>query len=242
MSEVYGGQRLCECCGTPIFADQWRCDSCRVPTPPASHDAGKAVRRYAATGDYAYPVSESADGEFVLHDDYTTLTAEVSRLTGELAEASARLHEVATLCATVEQERDRLTAELEKEKAQSRHLAGAVSRKIDELIAAENQCGYYKMQYSRAEQVRKEACEANAKAQAAMLWLEADLERSRKECERLRAWAESLENDWVIRERCALINGGMRVEQACIHAETRLKMAKVAALSASGREGVEGGR
>lgn len=117
------------------------------------------------------------------------LTAEVSRLTGELDAASARLHEVATLCATVEQERDRLTAELEKETAHSKHLAGAVSRKIDELIAAENQCGYYRMQYSRAEQVRKEACEANAKAQAAMLWLEADLERSRKECERLRAVA-----------------------------------------------------
>lgn len=62
--------------------------------------------------------------------------------------------------------------ELEKEKAQSRHLAEAVSRKIDELIAAENQCSYYRMQYTRTEKVRKEACEANAKAQAKTLWLE----------------------------------------------------------------------
>lgn len=80
----------------------------------------------------------------------------------------------------------RLTAELEKEKAQSRHLAEAMSRKIDELIAAENQCSHYKAQYTRAEQTRKEACDANVKAQADMLWATAELERKQRECERLR--------------------------------------------------------
>lgn len=80
----------------------------------------------------------------------------------------------------------RLTAELEKEKAQSRHLAEAMSSKIEELIASENQCSYYKTQYTRAEQTRKEACYANLKAQTSMLWLTAELERSQRECEGLR--------------------------------------------------------
>lgn len=97
-------------------------------------------------------------------------------------------HQITTLTAEVA----RLTAELEKETAHSKHLAGAVSRKIEELIAVENQCGYYRTQYGRAEQIRKEACEANVKAQAAMLWLEAELERSRPECERLREALASL--------------------------------------------------
>lgn len=131
----------------------------------------------------------------VSHATIATLTAEVSRLTVALAEVSAALPGPVYMdppdggdVSLAEQVR-RMAAELEKETAHSKHLAGAVSRKIDELIAAENQCGYFKMQYSRAEQVRKEACEANAKAQAAMLWLEADLERSRKECEGLRELA-----------------------------------------------------
>lgn len=128
----------------------------------------------------------------------TTLTAEVARLTAELAEVAAALPGPVYMdlpdggdVSLAEQVR-RMAAELEKETAHSKHLAGAVSRKIEDLIAAENQCGYYKTQYSRAEQVRKEACEANVKAQAAMLWLEADLERSRQECEGLREALASL--------------------------------------------------
>lgn len=124
-------------------------------------------------------------------------------------------HQITTLTAEVA----RLTGELEKETAHSKHLAGAVSRKIEELIATENQCGYYRTQYSRAEQVRKEACEANAKAQAAMLWLEADLERSRQECEGLR-------------EAVASLIGATRHLNPC---PGTMEQA-LAALSASGRE------
>ena len=155
----------------------------------------------------------------------TTLTAEVARLTGGLAEVAAALPGPVYMdppdggdVSLAEQVR-RMAAELEKEVAHSKHLAGAVSRKIEDLIAVENQCGYYKTQYSRAEKVRKEACEANAKAQAAMLWLEADLERSRRECERLR----SLTIEYL----------------SCLgYADLETKLAKdLAALSASGREG-----
>lgn len=90
------------------------------------------------------------------------------------------------IIATLTADLARLTAELEKEKAQSRHLAEAMSRKIGELIASENQCSYYKAQYTRAEQTRKEACDANVKAQADMLWAKAELERKQRECEGLR--------------------------------------------------------
>lgn len=65
----------------------------------------------------------------------------------------------------------------------------------------------------------------------------AELERSRMECEGLLAWAESLEAEWLRAEQLALIKNGMKVEQARIHAETRLKLAKVAALSAGGSDG-----
>ncbi|MFZ3193709.1 MAG: hypothetical protein WA154_10970 [Moraxellaceae bacterium] len=168
----------------------------------ASHDAGEAVAEVyshqsrdmckVSTLHARFSRSVPVGTKLYPESALTTLTAEVSRLTVALAEVSAALPGPVYMdppdggdVSLAEQVR-RMAAELEKETAHSKHLAGAVSRKIDELIAAENQCGYYKMQYSRAEQVRKEACEANAKAQAAMLWLEADLERSRKECEALR--------------------------------------------------------
>lgn len=104
-----------------------------------------------------------------------------------------------------------VTAELEKEKAQSQHLAEAVSRKIDELIAAENQCSYYRMQYTRAEQIRKEACEANAKAQAKMLWQEDALAAKEQECESLQA---QLSHALMMGERryeeCERLRGAVR--------------------------------
>lgn len=69
---------------------------------------------------------------------------------------------------------DAMRAELDKEQAHSKYLAEAMSRQIDERIAVENQCAYYRTQYTRAETIRKEACEANVKAQTRMLWLEDD--------------------------------------------------------------------
>lgn len=81
---------------------------------------------------------------------------------------------------------DAVRAELEKEKAHSKHLVAAMSRKIDELIAAESQCAYYRLQYTRAEEVRKEACKANLDAQVKMSWQADELAASQQECERLR--------------------------------------------------------
>ena len=131
-----------------------------------------------------------------------TMATEVEARVAELeAELQERLR---TNCATLKQRNDALDriaalesqlaearTELEKETAQSKHLAEAMSRKIQELIAAENQCAYYKGQYTRTEQVRKEACEANAKAQAKTLWLEGELAASREREGRMR---EALQN------------------------------------------------
>ena len=177
------------------------CQHCAKPnpyhvkaTPPASHDAGdefaklRSSERHANYAETRYWCEQYRLFGSKAVDTIATLTAEVAHLTAELEEAQRqRLPEgYITIPGEAWDAQMKIEGELEKEKAHSKHLAGAVSRKIEELIAVENQCGYYKTQYSRAEQVRREACEANVKAQADMLWMRADLERSRQECERLR--------------------------------------------------------
>ena len=102
-------------------------------SPPASHDAGEAVTEALEGIDIAKmeslgwqialcSVCGMSASAFRPDPRIATLTAEVSRLTGELDAASARLHEVATLCATVEQERDRLTGELERSRQEREGL------------------------------------------------------------------------------------------------------------------------
>lgn len=59
-----------------------------------------------------------------------------------------------------------------------------------------------------------------------------ELARCQREREALRLWAEAMEKDWLTREQWRLVDGGMRVEQARIHAETQLNQAKVATIAA----------
>lgn len=59
-----------------------------------------------------------------------------------------------------------------------------------------------------------------------------ELSRCQSECAALRLWAESLEKEWLTREQWRLFDGGMRVEQARIHAEAQLNQARAATLAA----------
>lgn len=97
-------------------------------------------------------------------------------------------------------ELDALRKELAHETAHSKYLAEAVTRQIEERIAAENQCAHFRTQYTRAEAIRKEACEANVKAQARMLWLEDDNKSLRAQLERAEKDAELDAKDARIRE------------------------------------------
>lgn len=137
----------------------------------------------------------------VLDSDLDAVRAELKqqRIRAALAEASleTRTRHFRSCEIALHERDDKLAAsqqQLEKEQAQSQHLAEAMSSKIDELLATEKECSYYKAQYTRAEQIRKEACEANVKAQAKMLWQEDALAAKEQECERLREAAIALLN------------------------------------------------
>lgn len=68
--------------------------------PPAL--GGEPIKRYDMSG-FGDGMVEREDGAFSYFDDLAPLQAEIER-------TNARLHDVATLCASVEQERDQLKA------------------------------------------------------------------------------------------------------------------------------------
>ena len=67
----------CEICG------QTGCIDCGSEKP-APATGGEVVQRYAVTGDYAYPVIESDDGEFVLASALEAMTKELDALRARL--------------------------------------------------------------------------------------------------------------------------------------------------------------